>query len=80
MENRWKKDDNSNGNSNGKLMEEGCRRPIMGENVETGSQTGCHYPISPRRQIVLFKKHKQNNQPLTLKDVCAVQSRKAKKN
>ena len=51
----------------------------MGENVETGSQTGCHYPILPRRQIVLFKKHKQNNQPLTLKDVCAVQSRKAKK-
>ena len=71
MENRWEKDDNSNRNSNGqkdknsnensngKLIEKGCRRPIMGENGETGSQTGCHYPISPRRQIVLFKKHKQ---------------------
>ena len=56
MENWCKKDENSSSNSNensdGKLIEEGCRRPIMGENVETGSQTGCHYPISHRRQIV----------------------------
>ena len=31
--------------------------PVIGLNAETGTQTGCHNPISPRRHTVLLKKH-----------------------
>ena len=43
-------------NGNRKVMEKG-RPPIMGKNVETATQTGCHNTISLKRQIVLFKKN-----------------------